>query len=254
VIIGLGMLVAALGATGAHADDPTLHQIYQAAENGRVADAQAMMEQVLRDHPDSAKAHFVEAELMARQGRLADARGELAKAEKLAPGLPFAKAQSVNALQARLSGTNERAQPAAAFRPVGRSGLPSGSLLLGIGLFAVILLAFRFWLGRNGVTRAGCGPVQPNAGTGTTPMSPAGGMGSGLLGGLATGAAVGAGMIAGEELMHRFLEGNSGIAGAIPPANADDPFLAQDDLGGQDFGIGDGSWDDGSGLSGDDWS
>ena len=68
------------------ATDPTMHQVYQAAEAGRFSEAQGMMDQVLRDHPNSAKAHFVEAELLAKQGRLADAAAELGSAQRLAPG------------------------------------------------------------------------------------------------------------------------------------------------------------------------
>jgi thioredoxin-like negative regulator of GroEL len=64
------------------AADPTLHQIYQAAEAGNYREAQSMVDQVLRNHPNSAKAHFVEAELLATQSRLLDARAEPAIAER----------------------------------------------------------------------------------------------------------------------------------------------------------------------------
>ena len=73
------------------AADPSLHQVYQAAEAGHYPEAQSMMDQVLRDHPNSAKAHFVEAELLARQGKTASAKAELKTAEQLDPGLQFAK-------------------------------------------------------------------------------------------------------------------------------------------------------------------
>ena len=49
-----------------------------------------MMDQVLRHPPNSATAHFVMAELLAKEGRVSNARSELATAERLAPGLPFA--------------------------------------------------------------------------------------------------------------------------------------------------------------------
>ena len=59
---------ASLGSAVAAADaDPSMHEVWQAAENGHVDQAQSMMVQVLKDHPDSAKAHFVEAELDAKQ-------------------------------------------------------------------------------------------------------------------------------------------------------------------------------------------
>ncbi|HTT39312.1 MAG TPA: tetratricopeptide repeat protein, partial [Burkholderiales bacterium] len=66
-ILGLA-LAASLTLTGGYAvaAEPTIHQVYQAADAGNYREAQAMMDQVLRDHPNSAKAHFVEAELLAR--------------------------------------------------------------------------------------------------------------------------------------------------------------------------------------------
>src|ERR1700716_3800125 len=75
--------------------DPTLHQVYEAAQTGHMDQAQQMMNQVLRDHPTSARAHFVEAELSARSGNFPKAREELARAQQLDPGLSFAKPQAV---------------------------------------------------------------------------------------------------------------------------------------------------------------
>src|SRR6184192_1739235 len=71
--------------------EPTLHQVYEAAQTGHLDQAQQMMNQVLRDHPKSARAHYVEAELSARSGNIARARQELAAAQELDPALSFAK-------------------------------------------------------------------------------------------------------------------------------------------------------------------
>ena len=92
VLLGAG-LGAGLGAMAQ--TEPTLNQIYDAAQAGRMEQAQTMIQQVLVLHPKSAKAHFVQAELAARQGQIARAREALAEAEKLAPGLPFAKPEAV---------------------------------------------------------------------------------------------------------------------------------------------------------------
>ncbi len=61
--------------------DPTVHQIYEAAAAGHLDQAQQMMDQVLRDHPQSAKAHYVQAELYAEEGQFSLARSELNRAE-----------------------------------------------------------------------------------------------------------------------------------------------------------------------------
>ncbi|MGA7181619.1 MAG: tetratricopeptide repeat protein [Thiobacillaceae bacterium] len=260
MLMGLFLLVStAVGGVTSYAADPTIQQVYRAAEDGRMADAQTMMEQVLRDHPDSAKAHFVEAELLTKQGRLTDARTELAKSEHLAPGLPFAKPQSVQSLQRRLSGANALADLASQpVRPVPHHASPGSLLMIGVGLVVLLLVAVRFIMRRSVVPAVNSPGFSP-----MTPMQPypagsvgpiGGGVGSGILGGLATGAAVGAGMVAGEELMHHFLDGNPGSSHSVPLANADDFAPTQNDMGEQDFGISDGSWDDASSMGGDDWN
>ncbi len=255
------------------ADEPTLHQVYEAANAGRLNDAQSMMDKVLQSHPNSAKAHFVEAEIMARQGRNDSAASELGTAERLAPGLPFAKPDSVEKLRQRITPghavAHAYAQPATAQTASG-GGIPWAMLLMGIGLVAALIFFVRSLNRRSTYIPAGGGaaygpgygaaqPMQPYGPAGMAPtMGPAaGGIGSGILGGLATGAAVGAGMVAGEALMHHFTDGNRSDSGlGAFPAPTNDNIAPPDDLGGSDFGIADsGSWDDASGGGGgDDWN
>ena len=82
--------------------DITMHQVYLAAAAGKFTEAQSMMDKVLSEHPNSAKAHFVEAELLAKQGQLNKAASELNIAEALQPGLTFAKPQSVKELKHKI--------------------------------------------------------------------------------------------------------------------------------------------------------
>ena len=105
--------------------EPTLNQIYDAAKAGKVEQAQVMIQQVLVLHPNSGKAHFVHAELFARQGNLKGAREALAQAEKLAPGLPFANADAVQKLrvQLRAGSTADAVRPSATGAATS-SGLP----------------------------------------------------------------------------------------------------------------------------------
>ena len=237
------------------ADQFSLHDVYQAAETGDMAKAQAMMEQVLRDHPNSARAHYVEAQLLAKQGKLEAAAAELSTAERLKPGLPDEKPQAVQALKALIAGQAVNADSA---RPQETSGgFGMGSILL-----VLALVVFVFFVGRKMGRRnnpivypannnGGAYGQQPN-GSGM-PMGGGpvggmgGGMGSGILGGLATGAALGAGMVAGQELMHHFTDGDKG-GGAVSDANAGDTWTDSNNMGGNDFGSTDtGSWDDGGG-------
>ena len=260
------LLLVSLGfASTVHAaDDPTMHQIYAAAEAGQFADAQRMIDKVLLDHPNSGKAHFVESELLAKQGRVTEASAELNKAEALAPGLPFAKPESVQRLKQLLEVT-QNVRPVRSFvtqapTNVG-DGTPWLTLLLGGGLVAAVIYGLRALFSRRSApaympgiatTAGGNGYGAPQAGP--LPSTGGGGLGSSIVGGLATGAAVGAGMVAGEALVHHFLDGNRHEGQPYQPP-VDNGFVPRDDMGGSDFGINDSStWDESStGGSDDNW-
>jgi hypothetical protein len=266
--------------------EPTLSQVYQAAQAGRLEQAQVMMQQVLVAHPGSAKAHFVQGELWARQGKLVQAREALATAEKLAPGLPFAKPESVQALRAQLA-AKSAATPAhrPVIQPQARAvpsepaaSFPWGlALMLGGAAIALVIFLTRkkpatafepqmaysnpgnFQGGLNGPQGFGMG------GPGMASPQPYGqpqgsGLGGRVMGGLATGLAVGAGVMAAQAI-GKNLMGN----GDSPPRQLDntagnglEPLSGNTDLGGQNFGVNDsGSWDDGGAVDssdgGGDW-
>ena len=142
----LGLILAstvAMVGGAAHAADPTLHQVYAAAEAGKTTEALSMMDTVLRDHPNSGKAHYVEAELLAKAGRLSAARTEFATAERLAPGLPFAKPQAVQELKSRFTAPAATPSPLAAAPAVADSGLSSGMMLAIGGALVFLFFAAR---------------------------------------------------------------------------------------------------------------
>ena len=265
MLSALILAVAALLAASAGAAEPTLSQVYQAAESGNLAAAQRMMSDVLVAHPDSAKAHYVEAELLAKQGRMAGAQAELSTAERLEPGLPFAKPQSVAALR------REIAAPSGIMRPDADRAGPSSSggipwlTFVGVAIVAVIVVAFLAMRERSSTyipAGSPSGSIPPMSGqpVGVGPMGPGGGMGSGLLGSLATGAAIGGGIVAGEALAHHLIDGRASgeVIPTVPGNDAGIEPSTNSDLGGNDFGVADnGSWDDGfSGGAGggDSWS
>lgn len=294
-LIGLTMLAAAaVGSLPAMAAEPSLHEVYQAADAGKLDEAQRMMHEVLQAHPNSAKAHFVEAELLARQGQLKKAESELSTAEKLAPGLPFAKPQAVSHLKELLGGHRQPqtlpAQHAAAVPAAPAQSFPWGLILLGLAAIAFIVWATRLMTRRNAqpagqadYQTAGNGfgyrpaapaaPVAPygggsataqpyNAGGfGNTPAPAAGeGMGSRIMGGLATGAAVGAGIVAGQALMHHFTDDHKEAPrdDAQRFSSFDDipslPDSGTSDMGGNDFGIADSGSWDDAGGDDSDWT
>jgi hypothetical protein len=276
VTYAFGLLAAMVFWNGvAFADNsPTLNQVYAAAHAGKLEDAQRMMDIVLKEHPDSAKAHFVEAELLANQGQMGKAQAELQTAERLKPDLSFAKPQAVQDLKNRIWGTQIiNHAPANNLQTESGNSFPWGMLLLGVGAIAAIILIIRGMNSRNAQTFPGSNqtgvqyrtaspvPMQPYGG-GMAPIAPTGGgIGSGIMGGLATGAAVGVGMVAGEALAHHFMDGSHNNNSSIAPV-ADTWGNNSNDLGGTDFGIADNSsWsdsssiaDNGSDVGGSDWS
>jgi len=187
----------------AWADDPSLHEVYQAVHEGRLNDAQSMMTKVLHDHPDSAKAHYVEAEVLAHLQRSDDAEAELEHADRLAPGLPFAKPEAVRDLRGliaergrgRVVGVDRAAGSMGDVRTA-ESAFPWGAVLIVLGAGLVLFLFLR--ARRSAVVpMSGAGSAIGPAGSaygvspyGAAPMG-GGGIGSSIVGGLATCAAVG---------------------------------------------------------------
>jgi len=305
-MLGCGLVMAQTAP-----NEPTLKQIYDAAQAGQIDKAQTMVQQVLVLHPNSAKAHFVQAELFARQGQLPKAREALAAADKLAPGLPFAKSEAIQGLRAQLDAKGSpapaKSQPGSSFGavkpvtpPAAPANLPWGMILLagGAALALVVFLIRRKPAqtftppapyassaslgaipggGLNGPQTFGMGsaPAPGAPGFGQAPgqvygqqpgqvygQQPAGsGMGGRLAGGLATGLAVGAGMMAAQAI-GKTLTGNEdhGNRSSEGGGNQQQPLTnngpANNDMGGQNFGVEDaGSWDDaGAGdAGGGDW-
>ena len=268
-LLGVALVAVAIGfLPAARADDPTLHEVYQAVHAGHLNEAQAMMTTVLRDHPDSAKAHYVEAEVLVRLGRAGDAQSELERAERLSPGLPFAKPEAVHELRTQIAQSaggrlSMTERGAVSDSRSSDGGFPWGVLMI-VGGAALLLYLF---LRARRLSAAGApgtvvSPTPAPYGSpsyGPAPMS-APGIGSGIVGGLATGAAVGAGMVAGEALAREFLGHHDRDRFAADNAALDGSGIAVDDGGGTDFGISDaGSWDSGGDIAGDaggggDWS
>jgi hypothetical protein len=265
--LSLGATFALVSPSFAQAADPTMNQIYEAAAAGHLDQAQQMITQVLADHPTSAKAHYVQAELYAKEGKTAQARSELAVAERLNPGLTAFSPRSVQELKSQLgssAGTRAMAPRIVSAPAPSEPHFPWGAVVIGLIVVGGLMMLFRRRAPNNQpypVAGPGGGvggaPTGYGPGYGPTPMG-GGGIGSGIAGGLASGLAVGAGVVAGEELAHHFLDGGHREGGVIPSAEAAEPGYSNSDMGGNDFGANDpGSWDDGGGLGGgggDDWS
>jgi hypothetical protein len=258
-----------------------MSQIYATAQAGKLDEAQVMVQQVLISHPKSAKAHFVQAELYARQGKFESARAALASAEQYAPGLPFAKPDAVQALRAQLN----TKPPHAAAPTYATPQVPAASssswllpVLLAGGVIGVAFLIFRRRAPQGSGPQAtyapqapantlsgpqsfgmanGGQPVYPQGGypQGGYPQQGGTGLGGRIMGGVATGLAVGAGVMAAEAIGRNLMGGHNNNAPQNDMTGSGFEPMAPDvntDMGGNNFGIADTSWDDGA-AGGSDW-
>jgi hypothetical protein len=262
----------------AAANVPSIDQVYEAARGGHLAQAEAMTKEVLQAYPNSARAHYVMAQILAAEGRTSEARSYLEEAEHLKPGLPFASSESVAKLERRING--EAQLPVVAH--------PSTNQVHWWWLLVGAVFVFILWRALRGRRPApsdysdraiGAGSAGP--GPSTPPAMGYSGWGGGLLSSVLAGLGFGAAAAAGERVMDHFL----GREQTDEPAQQDihEPSSGSGDLGGDVFGVqpgdnssggwedsgdqtnaspgsdddfgaggsGDGGWDDSSGGGGD---
>ena len=259
---------------------PNVDEVQAAAQRGDYAGAEKMVREVLVAKPDSARAHYVLAEILAHERQFKEAGEHASRARALDPAIKFTDPAKFSAFEqllqrqqaARSSAQNPGALGAGAppprATPVERSdsggGVPIWLLLGGAVIF--IALAVRWMRNRTAAQTqpafagaagapGGVGGYGMGGGPGL-PQAPGSG-GPGLMGvGLAAAGGVAAGMLA-EKLLHGGHDERSlprdggGSAGGIVPGSFDSDGGSAAELSRRsiDFGTGDG-WDSG-GAGGD---
>ena len=273
-------LIATLALAGASALAwalPTLQQVEAEVGQGRYAQAESMMQEVVAAKPGSARPHYVYAEILAHEGKFARAADEARTARQIDPDVKFTDAAKFAAFEAEL----QRAQaptvrtplaPTPLDRsaaqvaptqvaPAAASGLPSWVWFAAIAAAAFAL--WRFFSRRSAATGAGMagsgygtpatmGPGAPGSAPGGVPYGPGYAPqrpGSGMLGvGLGAAGGLAAGMLA-ERMLHSHRDGN------VDPGAGGGGFFdspqggsAASDLENRpiDFGTGGNDWDSGS--------
>lgn len=250
----------------AFAAAPSIEEVYAAAKAGKLSQAKTMMQAVLAEHPNSGRAHYVYAHILARDAEYGQAATELKQAEALSPGLSFANPKAINDLRALLA-THVHDPAILPALSSGSSGQFNWTLILLLvgGVVAVMLIVRA--VSNNNRNNAGmqpqynlpnANPAAPNPAMAPPYAQPPQGS-SALKSGLATGLGVAAGMVAGQAIANS-LFGNH----TAPNVGTADIPTPDANLGGQDFGLNDSSgWDDSSSLSdsgsdfsdgGGDWS
>lgn len=266
---------------------PTVDQVQAAAKAGDYAGAEKMMREVVAAKPDSARAHYVLAELLAHQRQFDDAAAHTRRARALDPAIKFTDPARFTAFEQALQRQQAAAAkpgvpaaldpaPAARAAPVERAetveragsagGVPIWLLVAGAILFIGIAVSFMRRRTAAQVQQPAFGgggyggPVGSGMGYGPgMPQAPGSG-GPGMLGvGLGVAGGVAAGMLA-ERLLHGghdqgSLQGHAdagGPAGGLIPGSFGGDAGAADELTRRDidFGSGDG-WGGGDAGGGD---
>jgi len=264
---------------------PTLQQVEAQIGQGNYAQAESMMREVVAARPDSARAHYIYAEILAHERKLAEAVDEARKARTIDPDVKFTDPEKFRTFEAALLRAQNpsarapltpapvetraaRQAPAESVAPA--TGVPGWVWIAGLGALGVFLWRMLARSRSQGMAGGGVaapgapygGPVQsggpgapygagvpgaPGApyGPGTAPPRP----GSGMLGvGLGAAGGVAAGMLA-ERLLNSRREGHADPASTSPGLfDAPQGASAADDLDNRaiDFGTGGDDWDAGS--------
>ena len=268
---------------------PTLQQVEAQIRQGNFAQAESMMREVVAARPDSARAHYVYAELLAHGGKLDQAVEEARAARTIDPDVKFTDPEKFRTFEAsllraqtppaRLPSTTApvetRSAPSAAATraaPVpAPSGMPGWVWLAGLAAIGFVVWRM-FARGRAGAVVGGA--MAPGAGYGTgmqsgvagapyggaatpgTPNAPYGPgyaaqrPGSGMLGvGLGAAGGLAAGMLA-ERMLNSRREGSGDPLSASPGLfDAPQGGSAADDLDQRPIDFGTGGSDWDSGSS-----
>lgn len=215
---------------------PSVDAVRSEVAQGHDARAEEMIREVLAARPDSARAHYVHAEILAHLGRFAQASEEAAQARRLDPALSFTRPETFKTFEAMLAreqapaaGLRAPAQAAQLAPASGFGGVPAWVWGGGLALLAAVALS-RLTAARQPApmaTPGGWAPAPAATGSGAmaapygmAPTAPAGGTGSGLIGaGLAAAGGVAAGMLA-ERLLDSHREPARGSWWQAAPAPA----------------------------------
>lgn len=270
IVVSVGLVLASALAWAL----PTVQQVEAEVQQGHYAQAEGMMREVVDAKPGSAKGHYIYAEILAHNGRFAQAAEQARQARQLDPEIKFTQPDKFRAFEKLL----EREQPtpradasnavfpaaAAAPTPNRATGVPAW-----VWGAALALVGYLLWRGFSrsraapspGIAPAFTSPAAANGfggyaapgmgSAGAAPSAmPAASPSSGLMRtGLAVAGGVAAGMLVDEMLHRRQGAGTDqlsslqhGIFDAPPTDNAADELERRS----VDFGNG-ADWDAGGG-------
>jgi len=99
----LSAATASLAPTAAFAAPPSVNDVEAAIARGDMGQAQSMLDQVIAAHPKSARAHYLDAQVLERNRRYADALSHINTARSLDPSIGFTDRSRFEAVARRIS-------------------------------------------------------------------------------------------------------------------------------------------------------
>jgi hypothetical protein len=252
---------------------PTVDEVAAADRAGDYPKAESMVREVIAAKPQSARAHYILAEILSKEHKFADASAEARQAREIDPSLKFtdpqkfrtfeselAREQAAPAAPVQVAPTRMNTAPAAPVAPVQAAGggIP-GWVWVG-GIVLILFLVFRSVSRRAMASNlAANGGYAPQGGYGMQPGMPQPGYGPGYGpgyapapgGGLLRTGLAAAGGVAGGMLLERMLEGDrrdenpgNNIGYGSQGANWTDADQATRDLDNRpiDYGTGGSDW------------
>ncbi|KAF1004347.1 MAG: hypothetical protein GAK28_04053 [Luteibacter sp.] len=273
----LALVLFALAGLATAADSP--HDVQALLARGDYPGAEALLREAITEHPQSAKAHYVLAEVLAHEGNIGEAKAEASKAATLDPATHFTDPAKFQQFQHKLdaalapasaSRLSDARTVSEGERSHGGHGMSILPAILVIG--GVVVLIALLWSRRqrpangpydtynqappmnNGMPPSGGYPGSGYPGyPGYAPPAPASsGVGTAVaagLGGLAAGALL-------DEALHSHRDNDTlrNLGPGDTYVNRDPSAQAYDDLRSDpvDMGNNDNSWDDSSSGGSDD--
>jgi hypothetical protein len=232
---------------------PTTADVQAAVKAGNYTQAESMMQEVVADKPQSARAHYVYAEILAHDAKFAEAAAQARRAREIDPQIKFTDPEKFRSFEQTLQREQAPATQAPSTHvqqaaPVSYPQAASGGVpgwVWGAGFAVVAFLIFRAVSRRaaanNTLATAGGGYAPQGGGYGMQPGYGQPGYGQPGFGQPGFGAAPGGG------LLRTGLAAAGGVAAGMLVEKMLEGDRHNENYGGNNFGGGQaGGWDNGS--------
>ena len=242
---------------------PSTKDVENAIKSGNYANAETMLKEVVTEKPNSAKAHYYLAQVLAHQNKYNEAKEQLNIAKTIEPSLAFGNPSKVNEFESKLNKAMNSKQITSNATSVqtsnannNSSNFPWAWIVLAIAVLAILFMIFKkrqqSLVGNSGYSNNPINPYGANNNTQPNnyaqPNNNSSSMGSTIMGGLAAGAAAAVGMSVVDSLLHGHeakADDSNQNHQNIPNNNDFNTF------NNNDFDVGGGDWD--SDSLGDSW-